>query len=331
MLWLAIILLTAVAADPVRWISIDPPLTQCAQSTLSWQGGEPPYWIQLHVDGVDRNLVPLTNETSYNWTCDYTAGSKMIVYIKDSTGVEGIDGVTQALVEVVRQGSEDCSVQVSASPAKSLAMPTVTTTVLPEATNVSSKDASTSKKSTPVGQIVGGVVGGVVGLLIILGLLFWNWRLRRQLQGKNRNSYQNIEGHSAPASGAAPAQPPANDSTQRSDHIAPTQPVVDDQPRASAPEPSPETKMMQLDAMLAAQPSLSAQRPSPGMSNNDRGNVTQLPYSSLGLTSAPTTTQELSSGQPLDHESEYAEDAGPAFAPPPRTVHPPQYSDTWKN
>lgn len=351
MFWIALISATAVSAEPVSILNVDPPLTQCVKSTLTWKGGVPPYTLGARVNiGSLRNIKAMINDTTLEWTCDFPAETQLELYVNDSSGetrtYTNAQEKPRNWAERVRSNSnqESCPIWwpphtgVNGSP-----MPityTVTTTTAqgaatpgPDGDSVKEGSASSSSKSN-TGAIVGGVVGGVVGLLIIGGLLFWIWRLRKRLRTNKRDSYANIEDHTASAREMTMHSAPVN---------APSRPppvaVPGSSPQPSR-EPSPPTKAMQLDAMYAPQHSPSTMGPdSPGLFDYSTASRSPQTRYTLDATSANTSTLPNSSSHghtqilsPIDDQrSEYAEDGGPAFPPSTRTVHPPQYSDTWKS
>lgn len=344
MLWTALLLATiASAAEFLQNLTVDPYTTQCEETTLSWTGGVPPYWLRFNTDGELRDFHNI-EETSWRWKCDYPAGTPLFIVVSDNSGLEGKNNTSWK--GRVRTSAQSCPFYVFPDKNGIISAPPVieTQTVKVKgaegtASSASAGDGNTSttstSKKTPVGAIVGGVVGGVVGALLLLGLLLWNLRLRRKLKGKGskRNSYANIEDHTesvrqttiAPVTATSPSQQPA------------PEPVHEPAPE-SPRRPSPPLKTMLLDTMYAP-------RESPSMDSSDSPTLpdgsSRSPRTryTLDATSAPTSTNLHSSSQghvvnnlsPVDDsQSEYAEDGGPAFPAAARTVHPPQYSDTWK-
>ncbi|EJT45333.1 hypothetical protein A1Q1_06230 [Trichosporon asahii var. asahii CBS 2479] len=347
MLWLALTNAATVAAQNPAFIDFDPPLTQCVKSTITWEGGTPPYLLGARVNiGSLRDIKKYINDTKLEWTCDFPAGTELEFYLNDSSGQPYENDRKRKWLARVRTNANGESCPIWWPPLKKAdgsPMPityTVTTTTAqatpgPSGDTAQDGSASTTKTSTNhTGQIVGGVVGGVVGLLIIGGLLFWIWRLRKRLRANRRNSYANIEDHTEsarqttvnPIAASAPSRPAPE----------PVQPTTPEPTR----EPSPPTKIMQLDTMYAPQPSPSALgSDSPGLFDTTTSSRSPPTRYTLDATSARTSTVPNSSSHghaqtlsPIDDQrSEYAEDGGPAFPSSSRTIHPPQYSDTWKS
>lgn len=348
MFWLALTYIAAVAAQDPAFVDIDPPLTQCVKSTITLRGGTMPYLLGARVNiGTLRDIKKVINDTTFEWICDFPAGTALELYLNDASEQVNVSAPERKWIERVRANANGESCPIWWPPltrADGSPMPityTVTTTTAqatPGPSDGSVQDGSapsSSKTSTNhTGQIVGGVVGGVVGLLIIGGLLFWIWRLRKRLRVNKRNSYANIEDHTEaarqitvyPIAASAPSRPTPG-------------PVQTSTPEPTR-RPSPPTKIMQLDTMYAPQPSPSALgSDSPGLFDHTTSSRSPQKRYTLDATSARTSTLPNSSSQghtPTlstidDQRSEYADDGGPAFSPSTRTVHPPQYSDTWKS
>lgn len=90
MFWIALISATAVSAEPVSILNVDPPLTQCVKSTLTWKGGVPPYTLGARVNiGSLRNIKAMINDTTLEWTCDFPAETQLELYVNDSSGRPG--------------------------------------------------------------------------------------------------------------------------------------------------------------------------------------------------------------------------------------------------
>lgn len=344
MLWTALALAPFAAAAAVDKLTIDPYLTQCEETTISWTGGAPPYSLRFNAGEGDLRDFGNIEETSWKWKCDYPAGTSVFITVYDSSGEKGGPDQSTGWKGRVRMSTGACPLYLVPLKNGSISAPPVivTQTVQQEGANATAAPGNTSKDNglsssskTPVGAIVGGVVGGVVGALLLLGLLLWNLRLRRKLKGKSsrRDSYENIEDHTesarqttaAPVTMTTPSRQPATEPA----HQPASEP---------ARQSSPPMKIMQLDTMYAPQLS-------PSLDGSDSPT---LPDSSLrsprtrytlDATSAPTSTNlhsaSLGHGNNLspvdDTASEYAEDGGPVFPPPARTVHPPQYNATWKS
>lgn len=66
-------------------------LTQCADTTLSWSGGQGPYTVYVFTDCKDPNDDPIATfanltGTSTQWWVTQTSGAGIFVQVEDSTG-----------------------------------------------------------------------------------------------------------------------------------------------------------------------------------------------------------------------------------------------------
>lgn len=358
-------LLQLATAKPVTFISAEPTYTVCNESLLTWADGEPPYAVKAKIGPDDdrkfRTLQQHLNTTSYRFYCDLPAGTDLELWIQDSSGEqEAIPGDASIRQFVRANPGHTCPLYLfpgqttNATVSEKTVTQTVLSTVLPSSSAGSDAAAQvTEEKSTSnTGQIAGGVVGGVLGAAIVAGLLVWIGRLKKQ--AKNR-PYSEIEYEDQTTTRQAGASQPtiataglsgtgaaagvvagSSGSSAGGSASASQHPTLVHAHAGSgtpgAPDPSPEIKVMQLDAMLSPN---SPQRtpsdsPSPGYFPHPPGSGTPgTPQNNNGLAGlvglAPPRHY-------AENESEYEVDAGPAFAPqpPPRTVHPPQYRDVGK-
>lgn len=374
MLWIVLAFVSAIVAEPVTLLSAEPPYTECVDSVLTWRGGVPPYRVRAKTPSAKggdqlRTIAQYLNETTYKFFVDVPGGTQLDIWIEDTVGERGEPGHNSIKNYVRTHPNPNCPLYLfpgdKVNDSSTASPVTVTTTLTPSSTLGFDSEGSGSVPAANgrTGQIVGGVVGGVVGLLLLLGLLLWIWRLRRQLRGNQAQKYETIENTNDGSAydtmirsstlqhslfdGGTGHHTLTGDGTPRpalAGNVTYQQSVARAPLPESAPEPSPEMKVLQLDAMFGSQPTASPQpsqspQPSPSLSFDspslqERGAGSPVAPPARGsVGAAPTPTEERLSHQnpSLGHESEYAEDAGPAFAPPLRTIHPPQYRDTWKN
>lgn len=168
------------------------PLAQCSPVSATWEGGLPPFEVQVLADGADApRVVARTNASYAVWTCDLRAGTHVQIKVWDRRS-------SNVYVGMVEEGNDNCLITNptaatastsrggSSSPAPSL----VSTTARP---STAAQKTGDSKSSTPVGAIVGGVVGGVIGLLLLAGLLFWLYRRRRRRDNPEEREKFEIE------------------------------------------------------------------------------------------------------------------------------------------
>lgn len=329
MLWTTFAFISFVAAEPVTFLSADPPYTTCMESVLSWRGGVPPYALKAKVDGNFRMIQQYWNDTTYKFVVDSQPGRRLDIFIEDASGENGTLG-QNSLQSVIRSNEgHSCPLYVFPADKNATWAPaTVTVTSTPSSGSTDTAagaGGNGSSSKSRIGEILG-IIGGVVAILIILGLLFWIWRLRKRLQGRETRVYETVVDHTV--------HPYFN--------IDEPSPVGEQAPLPSS-QPPPNLKTMQLSTMLNAQFPTCRQPQSsfasPGQQVHSAGSpAVSYPLSTPGPFSSPPSsgvqrTQHYSQDTPRhsDQDSEYAEDAGPAFPPPPRTVHPPHYRDTWKS
>ncbi|TBU26143.1 hypothetical protein BD311DRAFT_459487 [Dichomitus squalens] len=70
-----------------------PPPTQCRTTKLTWQGGVPPYVLQIvyEVNGtVAQEFDSLTNNTLF-WTANITAGTRLHLVLSDTSSLAPSD------------------------------------------------------------------------------------------------------------------------------------------------------------------------------------------------------------------------------------------------
>ncbi|KAK0500553.1 hypothetical protein EDD18DRAFT_1460258 [Armillaria luteobubalina] len=124
-------------------------VTECEPSALSWSDGTAPYYLTIYPGGVTTGSTlesfDATNDTSYTWTCDITAGTSLTFAIKDSTGsIAYTDAVT------VQDGSSSSCASVTGSSATSTAGSSGTTTTAAgtaATTSATTKTGSTAAAS----------------------------------------------------------------------------------------------------------------------------------------------------------------------------------------
>lgn len=327
MLWTTLALLSVATAEPVTFLSAVPPYTTCMESVLTWQGGAPPYAVKAKVDGNFRIIQQHWNDTTYKFVVDSQPGRSLDIFIEDASGESGDPGQNSFKSIIRSNEGHTCPLYVfPADTNTSWAPATVTVTSTPSSspTDESAQSGgSGSGSKSRIGEILG-IVGGVVGILIILGLLFWIWHLQRRLRGRETRIYETVVDHTV--------HPYFN--------IEEPSPVHEHAPLPSS-HPPPNAKMMEINKMLEHSPRPTLSSASPHHSLQERPGlspVVSYPLSSSAPFSPLSSTQALQAQQQsqapprqADQESEYAEDGGPAFPPPPRTVHPPHYRDTWKS
>lgn len=76
MWWTTILLANAAAAaERLTFLSAIPPYTKCAESTLTWAGGTPPYKIMCKDKYANlRTIQGHLNETTYKFMVDFPSG-----------------------------------------------------------------------------------------------------------------------------------------------------------------------------------------------------------------------------------------------------------------
>lgn len=329
MLWITFALLSVATAEPVTFLSAVPPYTKCMESVLTWQGGAPPYSVKAKADGNFRLIQQHWNDTTYKFFVDFEEGRNLDIFIEDSSGETGEAGQNSLKSTIRSNEGQTCPLYVFPADRNSTSAPaTVTVTATPSAdsTDETAKAGGSGSRSMSTGQILG-IVGGVIGVLIIVGLLFWIWRLQKRLQSHETRIYETVVDHTVH---------PYIDIDR--------QPQVREQPPAPGPQQSPDTKALQLNTMFGSQAPTSPRFPPSSSSagylqeQNTWSPAVSVPLSpSTRITPRSSSQAQRTQQSPQsslreeDQESEYAEDGGPAFAPPPRTVHPPHYRDTWKS
>ncbi|PBK75578.1 hypothetical protein ARMSODRAFT_396043 [Armillaria solidipes] len=161
-------------------------VTECEPSALSWSDGTAPYYLTIYPGGVTTGSTlesfAATNDTSYTWTCDITAGTSLTFAIKDSTGsIAYTDAVT------VQDGSSSSSATSTAgssgstttaagtaattSATTSKTGSTGTTSAAASGSNTSSSSSTTTSASS--GAIRNSVTYGVAGFCGLLAALLF--------------------------------------------------------------------------------------------------------------------------------------------------------------
>lgn len=348
-------LLGLASAKPVTFISAEPTYTVCNESVLTWADGAPPYAVKAKIgpdnDRKFRTIQQHLNTTTYTFFVDLPAGTDLELWIQDSSGEqEAIPGDASIRQFVRANPGRTCPLYLfpgetlnTTTKAPVTTTQTVISTVMPSETqgSDSATQSNGEKKTSNTGQIVGGVVGGVLGAALVAGLLFWIWRLRRQVKKQyNEIEYEDQTG-SAPNIGQAGMSQPtiatsglaaagAGAGSSSGSSAAAGSVVASQHPTlVREPNPSPEIKAMQLDAMLSPN--------SPQRTPNDSPSPGYFPAQHPGTPGTPKSNvlaalAGLTPPHAEEHESEYEVDAGPAFPTqqPARTVHPPQYRDVGK-
>jgi len=148
-----------------------PELEQCANATLLWGGGTPPYTVTaLNGNGLgNRVLAQVASNVegiSTSWLVAEPADTLLVLSVQDSKG-------QTAKTNLVAVGpSTDTSCLTPDSVASSTAIPVPTGT-----TNSTATPAPTTHTSPPIGLIIG-IGGGVIFLLAVIFAL-WFWRRQR--------------------------------------------------------------------------------------------------------------------------------------------------------
>lgn len=271
-------------------------LRECEPARIQWTGGDGPYALVVNVgEGRakgQRKILYSTFEKSFDWTVDLHAGTELMMTIIDEAheGQRNI-GLT------VQPGSSTCNIYGEPTRIKS--------------SSDNSSPPPASKSKSPVGAIVGGVVGGVVGMLIILGLLLWNLRLRRQLKSRDpeRKTYKDV----------TPFEGPAASLTQTERSASPTKQAFF------------ESEVTQPSFLLTntTHPQ-SAARPGNIEPVQEEPTVLSAPETQTSSPRQQSSALQNQHDIPASHRSEYEEDGGPIVRPR-AVVHPPKYNSAWKS
>lgn len=167
-------------AKPVTLISAVPVYTQCKATRLTWEEGVAPYTIKAKVgndsDPQYRTIHANVTDLTYEFYVDFPGGTDLTLWVQDSSGEVGVKGDPYIQSIVRANPGSDCPLYEF--PVTGEATVTRTRTV----DQYEATSSGSAERNVRTGQIAGGVVGGVVGLALLLGLLFWNWRMSRRLR-----------------------------------------------------------------------------------------------------------------------------------------------------
>ncbi|KAK0469865.1 uncharacterized protein EV420DRAFT_72437 [Desarmillaria tabescens] len=165
-------------------------VAECEPSALSWSDGTAPYYLSIYPGGVTTGSTlesfGATNDTSYTWTCDITAGTSVTFSIKDSTGsIAYTDAVTiqdgsssscasvTGSTETSTSGSSDSTTTATGTAATTSATTTRTGTTSAAASGSSTSSSSSTTTSASSGAIRNSVTYGVAGFCGLLAALLF--------------------------------------------------------------------------------------------------------------------------------------------------------------
>ena len=89
---IAVSLSTALKANAFSFYFTSTP-TQCAQTTVQWNGGQPPYTLLLvptgHLNPETRTIIQrnIPSGSSVSFVLDFPSGSTFVAVLNDATGV----------------------------------------------------------------------------------------------------------------------------------------------------------------------------------------------------------------------------------------------------